>query len=138
VVNVGPDRGRVEGFRISSSRDQPANRVDYLRPPSVVQANIEDTVRVACGAGDRLVDALSHPLRKLIPAPADHDPHTAPVHLIDLSLHGLVEEAHQGADLGARARPGLGRERVDGEDVHTEILAVSEGALSVWARGYQR
>ena len=81
------------------------------------------------GARDRLVDALAHARRELVAPPADDDAHAAPVHLVDLALHRLVEQAHQGPHLGPRAGPVLGREGVDGQDLDAQLLAAFEHAL---------
>src|SRR5260370_7786816 len=45
------------------------------------------------------------------------------MHLVDLAQHRLVEEPHQGTDLGTGARPVLRRKRVDREHLHAELLA---------------
>src|SRR5439155_25325107 len=100
-----------------------------LRPATVVQADVEHAVRVVGGARHGLVDALSHAGRQLVTAAADHDAHAAAVHLVNLALHRLVEEAHQSAHLCARSRPVLRGEGVDGERVDSEVLARMEHAL---------
>src|SRR5207245_4693205 len=57
------------------------------------------------------------------------DAYAAAVHLVDLTLHGLVEEPHQSAHLGARPGPVLSRERVDRQHVHAQLLAAFERPL---------
>ena len=80
---------------------QPAYRIDYLGAATVVEADVEDAAFVARRSLRRLVDALAHPLRQLVAPAADDDAHPAPVHLVDLALHRLVEEPHQRSHLSA-------------------------------------
>src|SRR5207253_6220900 len=109
--------------------DQFAHRVDYLGPASVIETNVEEAVLVIRRACHGLVDARAHARRELVASPADEDAHSALVHLVDLALHRLVEQAHERAHLRAGPRPVLGRERVDRQRVHTEGLAGLEHAF---------
>src|SRR5713226_8402221 len=51
------------------------------------------------------------------------------MHLVDLPLHGLVEEPHERPNLGSRTRPVLRRERVDREHLHPELFATLQHPL---------
>src|SRR5256885_1564535 len=121
------------GFQLPASGgmlvDELAHRVQDFGPAAVVEADVEHAVRVVRGPGHGLIDALSHPRGQLVAPATDHNSHPTLVHLVDLALHGLVEETHERPDLGSRARPVLGREGVDGQGVHTQAFASLEHAL---------
>ena len=129
VVEAGCDGAFIDLFGLESFRCNPPHRVDYLRSAAVVQTYVEHAVRVARRTGDRFVDAFAHALREFVTPPADDDAHAAPVHLVDLALHGLVKQAHEGSHLGPRPRPVLRREGVHGKDLDTQPLAAVEHPL---------
>src|SRR5207247_49904 len=129
VVHVRRDGRLVDFSRPHSLPDQLFDRINDLCPSTVIETYVEDAVRVVRGARHRLFDALTHSGRQVFAAAADHDAHSPAVHLVDLTLHRLVEETHQGTDLRPWARPVLGRERVDRERVHAEVLASLEHAF---------
>src|SRR5438874_8236021 len=126
MVETSGDRGIVSRDAI---RHQLLHGVDDLGAAAVVEADVQDAAGIGRCARLGGFDAVAHALRELVPPPAYEQPDATLVELVDLALDRLVEEAHQGADLGARPGPVLGRTGVHAEHLDAQVLAGVHNAL---------
>src|SRR3954451_11188367 len=108
---------------------EPRGRVDDLRAPAVVEGDEQRDALVARGGALGPVHLL-HELGRDARAAADEaHPHALVVQLGRLAVDALAEHRHQTADLFRRARPVLGRERVDGQLVDAQVDGVAQPRL---------
>jgi len=76
-----------------------------------------------------LGDLALHPVAETLAAAGDEDADSALVDLRELALERDLEEPHQAAYLSPRSPPVLGREGIDREDLHAELVARVHRAL---------
>jgi hypothetical protein len=120
-VQVGGERVLVDLAWIDTGLGEPPGGLHDLRPSAVVESDPEvETVvlgRLPLEAGHLSLQLFGRP----IAAAEKADAHTLAHEIRKLTVDRLGEDLHQRVDLLTRARPVLGRERIDRHRVDAQI-----------------
>src|SRR5215213_6551978 len=122
--------------RVEQSRElllrvalEPPGRLDDLGTPAIVEADEQRDPAVGGRLLLRPLDPLDQLGRDPVAAADEPHPDALPVELRGLAVDPLAEHGHEAGDLLRRARPVLGRERVDGQLLDAELDGVAQPRL---------
>ena len=106
----------IEVRRMDGVLDGPPRRRDDLRPPAVVDGDVEQHAAVAASAFLPDVELAPDVGRQLVRASDDPEPDVVVEQRLQLEPHVLLEQRHQQRHLGGGPLPVLDRESIEGQN----------------------
>src|SRR5215212_1693499 len=113
-VEISGEGYLVDILRRETVGEDPASGVHDLRPPPVIEGDVDIEAVVVRGEILGFLHSFEHRSRQMLPSAQETEPGSAFVQLRNLLTGRVQKELHEGLNLPLRTPPVLGRESIEG------------------------